>query len=52
MPNQSSEKGAGSPNEPPLRSSRLTGSLSLSSSASPRAIENMARVAMKGTTRP
>ena len=52
MPNHSSENAAGSPNEPPFRSSRLTGSLSLSSSASPRAIENIASVAMNGTTRP
>ena len=52
MPNHSSEKAAGSPNEPPLRSSRPTGSLSLSNSARPRAIENIASVAMNGTTRP
>ena len=52
VPNQSSEKALGSPNDPPFRSSRLTGSLSFSRSANPRAIENIARVAMNGTTRP
>ena len=52
MPNQSSEKVAGSPKEPPLRSSRLTGSLSFRSSAMPLPIENIASVAMNGTTRP
>jgi len=35
-----------------LRSSRLTGSLSFRSSATPLPIENIASVAMNGTTRP
>ena len=52
VPNHSSENTPGSANEPPLRSSRLTGSLWLSSSANPLAIENIASVAMNGTTRP
>ena len=52
VPNHSSENVPGEPNEPPLRSSRPTGSLSFRSSARPRPIENMASVAMNGTTRP
>ena len=36
----------------PFRSSRLTGSLSFSNRASPLAMENIASVAMNGTTRP
>ena len=51
LPNQSSENARGSPNEPPFRSSRLTGSLSFRSSARPLAIENIASVAMNGTIR-
>ena len=52
MPNQSNENTRGSEIEPPFRSSRLTGSLSFSRSAKPLAIENIASVAMNGTTRP
>src|SRR3954451_6793655 len=52
LPNHRSDPTAGVPNEPPFRASRLTGSLSLSSRATPRAIENIASVAMNGTTRP
>jgi hypothetical protein len=51
-PNQSRDPGRGSPNEPPFRSRRPTGSLSFNRSATPLAIENMASVAMNGTTRP